>query len=122
MSVEMELDSGLRADTRLLASMLGQTLVRQVGPELLELVERVRRSAKAQGRSMNDYVTSVLDAATDPDLAGGDAARLRERLARAGLVAPVGSSRKRPTPEQVAAARAAASGGTPLALLVEEAR
>jgi len=54
MSVEMELDSGLRADTRLLASMLGQTLVRQVGPELLELVERVRELSRQRRRDGRD--------------------------------------------------------------------
>ncbi|MDP9402065.1 MAG: Arc family DNA-binding protein [Actinomycetota bacterium] len=87
-----------------------------------ELVERVRRSARANGRSMNDYVTAVLDAATDPDLADGDAARLRERLARAGLLAATGRTRTRPPAGHVANARAAASRGTPLSRLVEEGR
>ncbi len=45
----MELDNALRADIRLLGSLLGQTLVRQVGPGLLELVERVRELSR-QGR------------------------------------------------------------------------
>ena len=35
-------------------------------------------------RSMNDYVTAVLDAATNPRLAGSQAERLRERLDQAG--------------------------------------
>ena len=30
-----------------------------------ELLERVRRAAERRGRSMNDYVTAVLDAATE---------------------------------------------------------
>ncbi|MDQ6796940.1 MAG: phosphoenolpyruvate carboxylase, partial [Actinomycetota bacterium] len=51
MSVEMELDNALRADIRLLGSLLGQTLVRQVGPGLLELVERVRVLSR-QGRQV----------------------------------------------------------------------
>src|SRR3712207_9130482 len=34
--------AALRRDIRSLASQLGQTLVRQEGPELLELIERVR--------------------------------------------------------------------------------
>jgi len=64
MSVEMELDNGLRADTRLLASLLGQTLVRQVGPELLELVERVRELSRL-GRQVGggrDMATLLGDA------------------------------------------------------------
>jgi hypothetical protein len=71
---------------------------------------------------MNDYVTAVLDAATNPDLAGDDAARLRERLARAGLLVAPGARRTRPPASQVARARAAASRGTPLARLVDEGR
>lgn len=87
-----------------------------------ELADRVRRAARACGRSMNDYVTAVLDAATDPDLAGDEATALRERLARAGLLAPAGRPRTRPAPADVVRARAAASGGTPLSSLVEQGR
>lgn len=87
-----------------------------------ELAARVRRAAQASGRSMNDYVTAVLDAATDPDLAGDEATALRERLARAGLLAPGGSPRTRPTPAELARARAAASGGTPLSDVIEQGR
>ena len=38
-----------------------------------DLIERVRRAARRQRRSMNDYVTAVLDAATNPRLAGSEA-------------------------------------------------
>jgi hypothetical protein len=88
-----------------------------------ELQQRVRRAAQRQGRSMNDYVTAVLDAATDPDLASGDAAQLRERLDRAGLLVPSsGRRRVRPAADEVAAARSAAAAGTTLAGLVSEGR
>jgi hypothetical protein len=87
-----------------------------------ELQQRVRRAAQRQGRSMNDYVTAVLDAATDPDLAGSDADQLRERLDRAGLLAPAGRPRKRPPGDDVAEARAAAATGASLADLVSEGR
>lgn len=83
-----------------------------------ELLERVRRHAAAQGRSLNDWVTSVLDAATDPELAGTEAERVRERLARAGLLAPTGPNCRSPNPERVRQARAAAGRGTALSGIV----
>ncbi|MDQ2708812.1 MAG: transcriptional regulator [Actinomycetota bacterium] len=87
-----------------------------------ELVDRVRTAAAAQHHSVNEYLTRLAQAATDPDLAGDDAARTRERLARAGLLVPAGPPRPRPDPEAVAAARAAAGRGTPLSELVTESR
>ena len=49
----IEADDALRADIRLLGTLLGETLVRQVGPDLLELVERVRGLSR-QGRKEGD--------------------------------------------------------------------
>ncbi len=88
-----------------------------------ELIERVRLQAQQRGRSLNDWVTAILDAATDPATAGGEAERVRERLARAGLLdpAPV-APRRRPNRELVAQARAAAGDGTSLSDLVGKGR
>lgn len=87
-----------------------------------ELLERVRHAAAQAGRSMNDYVSAVLDAATDPDLAGEEVDRLRARLDRAGLLAPSPGPRPRPTADQVRQARAAAGRGTSLAQIVSQDR
>jgi hypothetical protein len=82
------------------------------------LVDRVRAAARRHGRSMNEYVVAVLGAATDPDLSGDDVERIRERLQRAGLLAPGGTPRRRPREDDVAVARAAAGRGTALSDLV----
>lgn len=90
-----------------------------------ELVERVRRLAAEQGRSMNDLLTAVMAAATDPALAGNEAERVRERLAAAGLLVPAPRQpvpRRRPGREEFARARRAAGKGTSLAELVERER
>jgi hypothetical protein len=87
-----------------------------------DLVDRVREAAAREGRSLNDYLTRLARAATDPALAGSDLERLRERLARAGLLAPAGVPRQRPDPDAVAQARRRAGQGTSLADLVSEGR
>jgi hypothetical protein len=87
-----------------------------------ELIERVRNAARRQHRSMNDYVTAVLDAATNPRLAGGEAERLRERLDQAGLLAERGEPRSRPPREEADMARRRAGQGTALSQLVSEDR
>ncbi|GAA4665593.1 MULTISPECIES: toxin-antitoxin system HicB family antitoxin [Amycolatopsis] len=87
-----------------------------------ELVRRVQLAAKQQGKSMNEYLTQVLDAATDPELAGDEAERVRERLRRAGLLWEGGTPRSRPDPAAVARARAAAGRGAALSDLVAEGR
>jgi hypothetical protein len=87
-----------------------------------DLIERVRRAARRQHRSMNDYVTAVLDAATNPRLASNEAERLRDRLDQAGLLAEPGERRRRPSREEAAGARSRAGAGTALSQLVSEDR
>lgn len=89
-----------------------------------ELADRVRRMAASNHRSVNDFITRVLDAATNPELAGTEAEQTRERLARAGILAsvPPQQVRERPDEDAVARARRAAGRGTPLADLVSRDR
>lgn len=92
-----------------------------------ELVDRVKAASSQAGRSMNDYVTAVLDAATDPSLAGSLAESVRDRLQRAGLlVDPAHPGGEAPPQmvdaERLAAARRRAGRGTPLAHLVADGR
>ena len=83
-----------------------------------ELLERVRRQAQEQGRSLNEWVTAVLSAASDPSSAGDEAQQLRERLARAGILEDAEPPVARPSAKRLAAARAAAGRGQPLAGIV----
>ena len=88
-----------------------------------ELARDLKEQASASGRSLNSWVTSVLRAAVDPDLAEDDAERIRARLARAGLLAePKPRKVTRPDPARVAQAREAAGRGTPLSQLLSEGR
>ena len=88
-----------------------------------ELADRLKEAARAQERSVNGYATAVLAAAVDPELAGDEATRVRERLARAGLLAPTAATaRRRPSKAAVARARKRAGEGRALAELVSEGR
>jgi hypothetical protein len=87
-----------------------------------ELVTRVRRAAEQRGSSMNEFVTRVLDAATDPELTDDESLRVRERLAAAGLLEPVGPPRPRPPDDDLADARRRAGQGRRLADLIREGR
>jgi hypothetical protein len=88
-----------------------------------ELAGQLKQVATAQGRSVNSLATAVLSAALDPELAGDEAARVRERLARAGLLlAPSGAARKPPPRKRLSAARARAGRGRALSDLVSEDR
>jgi plasmid stability protein len=89
------------------------------------LAARLKQAARAHGSSLNRYACAVLAAAVDPELAGDEMARLRERLDRAGLLAATPSPSRparRPDPAAVVAARAVAGQGRPLADLVSEDR
>jgi hypothetical protein len=69
------------------------------------LVEQVKAVAAREGRSLNEYLTRVLTAAVDPDTADDELAGLRERLARAGILAPPTPAVPEPDPVAVADAR-----------------
>lgn len=87
------------------------------------LVDRVRRAAREHQSSINSYLTKVLDAATDPELAGSEAERLRARLDAAGLLArPRPVDGPAPDPDHVERARRRAGEGTPLSELVRRGR
>lgn len=88
-----------------------------------ELAEDLKSEARGRKLSLNGYLTMVLDAAVDPDMAGDEAERLRERFRRAGLLeewpAPRGG---RPPKQDVEAARQLAGQGTALSELITEGR
>lgn len=87
-----------------------------------ELADEVRRQAKRAGQSLNGWITTVLSAAVDPAHAGSESERIRERLARAGLLSTPETTAPRPASEDVEHVRAAAGTGTPLDQLVSDGR
>ena len=89
----------------------------------VELIERVRLMAEASGRSMNEFVVVVLDAPSDPSLAGTEAEQLRERLRHAGLLATwPRRPGVRPPKAQLHAGGGRAARGTSLAQHVSDGR
>lgn len=87
------------------------------------LAEDLKRVAAARGQSVNALATQALSALVDPGLAADSAQRLRERLARAGLLAEVPAlDREPPDDEALRRARAAAGRGKPLSDYVSEGR
>lgn len=88
-----------------------------------DLARRLKLVAASRDQSVNSYAGAVLRAAVDPALAGDEAARLRERLAQAGLLAPVEPhSTSRPDEAAVQRARRRAGRGRSLSDLVAEDR
>lgn len=87
-----------------------------------ELMRRTKCSAERLGVSLNEYVTRVMRAATDPNLESDEADAVRAKLAQAGLLDVSGRPRPRPGREAVEKARRAAGGGTSLEDLASEGR
>ena len=84
-----------------------------------DLVARVKLSARHLSISMNEYLTRIVQAATDPSLSTSPVEEIRSRLQMAGLLAEVEPGAVAPPDEAaVAAARKRAGRGTPLSELV----
>ena len=66
------------------------------------LARDVRARAAETGTSVNRWIADVLRAAVDPSFAGSEVERIRERLARAGLLhVPAPTGQEQPDPEAV---------------------
>lgn len=88
-----------------------------------ELAQQVKTHAAAAGRSVNNWVVALLNAAVDPDLEDDELARTRARLARAGLLhVPKARPVEAPSAKLLARARKAAGAGKPLSEYVSEDR
>jgi hypothetical protein len=87
------------------------------------LADSLKRAAAVRSESVNTYAQAVLKAAVDPAFAGDEAAQLRERLERAGLLA-ITRQVAHSAPDKVALrqARRRAGRGRSLASLVIEDR
>jgi hypothetical protein len=87
------------------------------------LANFLKQAAAARSESVNSYVQAVLTAAVDPKYAGDEAAQLRERLSRAGLL-EVPTPVSYPAPDEAALARARrrAGRGRPISSLIAEDR
>ncbi len=64
--IDPAVDAALRADIRLLGNLLGETLVRQAGDELLALVETVRSLTKRLRNNGGEDAAGELDALLGP--------------------------------------------------------
>ena len=74
-------DAALRSDVRRLGDLLGQTLVRQEGPELLALVEEVRKAVREGSGALSNNLFGANVTADSVDRMGEIIA-----IARGGLV------------------------------------
>ncbi|WP_419945466.1 transcriptional regulator [Candidatus Poriferisodalis sp.] len=84
-----------------------------------ELVARVKAGAQTLRVSMNEYLTRLAQAATDPALSSNEIEEIRARLRLAGLLSDFEAGDVvPPDDEAVAAARQRAGQGTPLSELV----
>jgi hypothetical protein len=87
------------------------------------LADFLKQAAAARSQSVNTYAQAVLSSAVDPDFAGDEAAQLRERLGRAGLLsAPPHTLQSAPDHDALAQARRRAGRGRSLSSLVAEDR
>jgi predicted transcriptional regulator len=86
------------------------------------LARHLKQVAADRGLSVNAFAEQALAAAVDPDAAGSEIERHRERLARAGLLAtPAPVDFEPPSDEEFEAARRAAGKGKSLSdYIIEE--